>query len=311
METITPVLSPSPDIPGQLVYHLPERLGAGFGTFEKFSSGLILAYMDFTLPRPVKIVGETTGWNCGMSFNLTGHSEICAQRHQQVAAKSGSIAHYAYPGLYKITENIDAGSRSKIMFLFDSKTLLNLAAEDEEAFLPFLQAWQREIPVVGQEKMTTPMKSTLHQLICCPYSGKIRSLYMEGKMMEIFADSLEQLRPKKKSGSCSYRLSKTDTERIQYAAELLVRNPIHPPNLNDLARKIGMGRSKFYQNFKMVFGHSPASHLRSHRMHAARRLLRQGTHNVAQAAFAVGFNDPSHFTRVFTAEFGISPRQIV
>ncbi len=192
METITPVLSPSPDIPGQLVYHLPERFGTGIVTSEKFSSGLSLVYMNLRLTQPVRIMGETAEWNFGVSFNLSGYAEVYSSKCRRIAAMPGSSVHYAYPGLQEIEENIGVTHRSKISVLSDSETLLNLANGDEEPFLPFLQGYQNENPVTGQEIMVTEMKKALYQLIFCPYRGKTRTLYIEGKMMEVFASRLEQ-----------------------------------------------------------------------------------------------------------------------
>ncbi|PID74327.1 MAG: hypothetical protein CSB32_01280 [Desulfobacterales bacterium] len=144
----------------------------------------------------------------------------------------------------------------------------------------------------------------------CPYSGKTRALYVEGKAMEVFACELEHIRGKDAPAPRQTRLCATDKERIHYAAELLILDLLHPPNLTELAGKVGMSRSRFYINFKNVFGHSPMDYLRTHRLQFARQLLRQGSHNVSEAAFAAGFTNLSYFSKAFTAEFGLSPRQI-
>ncbi len=302
----------SQEIPNQFIYNLPERLGSGGLTVEKFSSGLCLVHMDITPDKPITKAGKLPAGNYGISFNIAGHSTVHPSEHwQSYLTKPGQSAYHIGREPFIVKEDISASRRVKIVIMFDRKTLLDFASEDEEPFLPFLKEDKNQIVVTGQDKMVTKMRSFMNQITMCPYCGKTRALYVEGKVMEIFANTLEQIRPKNKSGSRAHRLSKTDTERIYYAAELLVCDPVNPPNINDIAVKTGMGRSKFYQNFKMVFGHSPTAHLRNHRLHIARQLLQQRTHNVAQAAFAVGFNDPNYFTRLFTAEFGFSPRHIV
>ncbi len=311
METIIPVFSQSQNIPGQLAYYLPEKIGTGGLTVEKLSSGLILAYMNITLSRPVTFIGETVDWNFGISFNLTGHSEIHSSEYRQIAARPGISVHYAYPGRQKIIEDVGVGHKSKVAVLFDSHTLQNLADEDEEPFLPFLKSDQNQISVAGQEKMDAEIHRALHELMTCPYRGKTRALYVEGKTMELFACTLEQMRPRRPVVSHRTRLCTTDRERIHYAAELLVFDPLCPPNLTELAAKIGMSRSRFYHNFKQVLGYTPMDYLRSHRLQLARKLLQQGSHNVSEAAFASGFNNLSYFTRAFTHKFGISPRQML
>ncbi|MCG8551979.1 MAG: AraC family transcriptional regulator [Desulfobacterales bacterium] len=311
MEIINPTYSQSHDFPSQLVYNLPKRLGSGIIQLENFSSGLRLMYINMKPSQPVTLTAETIDWNFGVSFNISGNSRVRSLKSRQLSAKAGLSAHYAYPSALRIEEEIGITHKSKIAILFDPKTLLDLANEDEEPFLPFLKGFHRQIPVTGQAKTGTEMKRALSQLISCPYRGKTRALYLEGKVMEIFAGRLEQIREMNRTSPRRFRINSMDTERIHYAAELLIRDPLNPPDLTELAGKIGMSRSKFFQNFKMVFGHSPMGHLRSHRLRTAMKLLQQGRHNVTEVAYAVGFNNLSYFTRAFIDAFGVPPRKII
>lgn len=52
------------------------------------------------------------------------------------------------------------------------------------------------------------------------------------------------------------------------------------------------------------------SYLTSLRMQKAKLLLQQETHNVSEAAYAVGFNDPNYFSRVFRRYFNFAPRDV-
>ncbi len=312
MEDIRFTFSPSQKISNQFSYNLPKRLGNGVARVDVFSSGLSLFFMDLNPTSPITMVAEQPAGFCGISFNLTGNSRIHASKYwQSYLAASGSSAHYVNSDPFIVKEEIGVARKVKIAIGFDTKTLLDLADEDEEHFLPFLKGLGNQIFATDQEKIEPNMRCALNQIAMCPYRGKIRDLFLEGKMMEVFALKLEQLRVKGKSIPCQPRINKTDIERIHYAAELLARDPVNPPNLTELAGKIGMSRSKFYQNFKIVFGHSPMDYLRSHRLQVARQLLRQGRHNVTAAAFAVGYNNLSNFAKIFTAEFGIPPHKIV
>lgn len=312
MEKVHLPVSKSQENPNQLVCKLPHRLGSGAVTVESFPSGLSLLYMDLKPSDPITIVGNNTNWSAGISFNLIGHSEVRSLEHRKVLSSiPDTNAHYVYPTPQKIEEVIEARRKVKVAILFNKTTLLELAQEDEEPFLPFLKGLQSQVPVAEYGKISPEMQRALHQLITCPYCGKTRAIFMEGKLMEIFAHKLEELREKGKGLGQQPRISASDLERIHFAAELLLRDPINPPDLTDLAGKIGMSRSKFYSHFKLVFGHSPMDHLRRHRLETARQLLKQGNQNITEVAFTVGFNSLSYFTRSFNAEFGISPRQII
>ncbi|MDD5676542.1 MAG: AraC family transcriptional regulator [Kiritimatiellae bacterium] len=52
------------------------------------------------------------------------------------------------------------------------------------------------------------------------------------------------------------------------------------------------------------------AYLTSLRMQKAKLLLQQATHNVSEAAYAVGFNDPNYFSRVFRRYFNFAPRDV-
>ncbi|WP_321413703.1 helix-turn-helix transcriptional regulator [uncultured Desulfobacter sp.] len=312
MEIIRPTFSKSPKFPTQTVYSLPKEFGSGSMRVDKFSSGLELCYSDLKPTRPIALAGETIHEYFGVGFNLIGHSESRLSAHNQAfSVKNGFSEHYIYPTPATMQKDIGVTHNVRIKIFFDKKTLLDFAKEDEEPFLPFLKGLQRQVCVDVQGKMAPEMQRAMNQIISCPYLGKTRALFLEGKAMELLALKLEQMRIKDKSSLRQPRINKTDSERIYYAAELLVRDPINPPDLTDLAGRIGMGRSKFYQNFKVVFGYSPMGYLRSHRLQVAKQFLRQGTHNVTEAAFAVGFNNLGYFIRAFNAEFGVTPHQVI
>jgi len=308
---IQPILYPSKDVPNQFVYSLHKKLASGIMRVDKFSSGLNLAYMDLKSTGLITLTDETTQGYFGVGFNLNGYSQVRLSTNGQVfSAKPGSSTHHIFPTPLIMEEDI-GGHKVSIAIIFDKKTLMDFANEDEEPFLPFLEGLQRQVCVTSQEKMEKEMKRILHQVISCPYTGKTRTLFLEGKAMELLARKLEQIKKKDKSPHRQPRIKAIDIERIHYAAELLIHDPVNPPDLTKLAENIGMSRSKFFLNFKMVHGHSPLDHLRSHRLQAARQLLQQGRHNVTEAAFAVGYSNLSYFARIFVAEFGVPPHKVI
>jgi transcriptional regulator GlxA family with amidase domain len=48
-------------------------------------------------------------------------------------------------------------------------------------------------------------------------------------------------------------------------------------------------------------------YLRALRLQKAKELLSASKLNISEIAFAVGFEDPKYFSRVFSEEFGLSP----
>ena len=77
--------------------------------------------------------------------------------------------------------------------------------------------------------------------------------------------------------------------------------------LPQLCQKIGMSRSQLFRKMKALTDIAPSDLIRSHRLNKAKALLESGGVNVAEAAWQVGFKDPSYFTKLFQEEFGVMP----
>ncbi len=77
--------------------------------------------------------------------------------------------------------------------------------------------------------------------------------------------------------------------------------------LPQLCQKIGMSRSQLFRKMKALTDMAPSDLIRTHRLNKAKTLLESGTANVAEAAWEVGFKDPSYFSKLFQEEFGEAP----
>lgn len=82
------------------------------------------------------------------------------------------------------------------------------------------------------------------------------------------------------------------------------RAPLAVP---DLARTVGMSPSSFHEHFKAVTGTTPLQYHKDLRLLEAKSLLTDGTHSVSSAAFAVGYESPTHFSRDYSRRFGNAP----
>lgn len=78
-----------------------------------------------------------------------------------------------------------------------------------------------------------------------------------------------------------------------------------------LARQARMSLSGFHHHFKAVTGLSPLQYQKRLRLHEARRLMLSDGADAAEAAFRVGYESPSQFSREYRRMFGESPRRDV
>tara|TARA_R110002051_G_scaffold1700_3_gene9615 strand:+ start:1854 stop:5912 length:4059 start_codon:yes stop_codon:yes gene_type:complete len=76
---------------------------------------------------------------------------------------------------------------------------------------------------------------------------------------------------------------------------------------SELSSKLLLSESQVYRKLKAITGKSTAVFIRTIRLEAAKEQLQYTDKTVSEIAYAVGFNDPSWFSRAFKEEFGHPP----
>ncbi|WP_168797588.1 ATP-binding protein [Neolewinella litorea] len=79
----------------------------------------------------------------------------------------------------------------------------------------------------------------------------------------------------------------------------------------ELAAAAGLSSMQLYRKIKAITGKTPSRFVRSYRLREGMRLLREGHYTVSEVAYAVGFSDPSYFSRTFQEEFHNNPSHFI
>ena len=104
-------------------------------------------------------------------------------------------------------------------------------------------------------------------------------------------------------------LASGDTQRISRAIGHLREHFDEPLKIDDIARQFGMSVSGFHHHFKSVTAMSPLQFQKQIRLQEARRLMLGDDMDAASAAFRVGYEDPSYFSRDYKKLFGSPPQR--
>jgi AraC-like DNA-binding protein len=75
-----------------------------------------------------------------------------------------------------------------------------------------------------------------------------------------------------------------------------------------LARRVGMSASSFHKHFKTITSTTPRQYQKELRLLEARRLLKTGGVSVTTAAYEVGYESASQFSREYARKFRVPPR---
>lgn len=103
------------------------------------------------------------------------------------------------------------------------------------------------------------------------------------------------------------RLDKRNDFRIRRAVALMREAVDQRFELAELAARVGLSRSRFFELFAACTGLPPKHYLDMLRMDAAIAALARSQASIAEVAQACGYSAQGHFTRFFVSQIGITP----
>jgi len=111
------------------------------------------------------------------------------------------------------------------------------------------------------------------------------------------------------AGACLRHMlsSNSPDHRIARAMALLKARFAEPLRVQTMARSAGMSISTFHQRFKALTALTPLQYQKQLRLSEARRLMLADGMDAASAAFKVGYESPSQFSREYRRLFGNPP----
>ena len=113
----------------------------------------------------------------------------------------------------------------------------------------------------------------------------------------------------RRESSPLWRGSRFEDTRIRKAIGLLRARPNKEVNIDVLANRVGLSRSRFYHLFQVCTGRSPREYLDMLCIETAISRLASTNQKIADLSSGLGFSAQSNFTRFFLNQVGIPPSQ--
>jgi AraC-like DNA-binding protein len=103
--------------------------------------------------------------------------------------------------------------------------------------------------------------------------------------------------------------SGSNMQRIASAIQRIEAEFTQSMRIEDLAHRVKMSTSSFHQHFRQMTSMSPLQYQKQLRLMEARRLMLTEDFDAISAAYQVGYESPSQFSREYSRMFGAPPRR--
>ena len=191
--------------------------------------------------------------------------------------------------------------------LFESQ----LFAINDELLKDFLTSQQVVIPAMTEEygAQVSPMSERLvaYCWSLAPYfndPSQVNPGLLRLKVMELLFNVMDCSKNIFRQMLQLRQPVKTDIHRV------VEENYTSPISLDELAYLSGRSLSSFKREFQDIYGEPPARWIREKRLSKARQLLQSSQMSVADVAYSLGFENPTHFSRIFKQQYGLSPSSL-
>ncbi len=153
-----------------------------------------------------------------------------------------------------------------------------------EVTFPLLSAFQRLIDLLAEPKdipILAPIiqREILYRLLVGDQGARLRQIASAG----------------------------SQSQQVARAIDWLKGNFTRPLRIDDLASHVNMSPSTFHHHFRTLTAMSPLQYQKWLRLNEARRLMLTEQTDAATAAFNVGYESPSQFSREYARLFGTPP----
>lgn len=294
-------------------WEIPPEIGTGTIKEFRFKSGIQVFIHDYSMEMAFTSYGNANASAFGFRFCLSGNTKLdlhCLK--ERLTVKTGESGFFYFPSMEGVHEDIPKTHIYKVLILVEPASFYALMEDDLHKIPLKLQR-----PLEDKENICDPfnltdiitpsMRMVLEQIIHCPYEGAVRRIFLEAKAMELIASKLDRLNPAIHEQENNSYLKAGDIDRIHFAGELLSKNLQTPPNIVELAKELGVSRTKLYNDFNSFYGTSPIEYLRIRRIEKARTLVKDRKLNMTQIAYSLGYSSSSHFAKAFREYFGMPP----
>ncbi len=290
------------------IYEIPSFFGKGFCKRQIINDYFHIYTNNLEVYEEVQMAGQIKRYMYILSFPMSdgmiwedkenrtcfiaNNNDILLHQIDEFSANSIYIPNKAYKGVniniapWKFQDLKDSLSNNRELFRYKTSNFK-----------------------MNQFKGSLESQLIINQILDCPYKGKIRDIYLEGKVMEVIAVSFHQLIADSIYDLEKMDISRSDIETLYKAKDILDNSITSPPTLKVLSKKICLNEFKLKTGFKKLFGKPVYSYVLDKRMELACFFLETKGMKVSEVANLIGYSNGNNFSRAFKKIYGFNPSE--
>ncbi len=278
-----------------------------------FCPGMIFSMIEGVLDRDLVQIIESDFPYLQMHFELSTTGCLYlpkAKSEIDTVIYGGSHSLLFYPALKGHLHYLKKPLSYSVEIELSVDFLRRLFHNDLEVLRDFGKNIERNHPAVMGNRsfpVTPAMNRLLSEVRDCPYTGSLKKLFVEAKVVELLTLQISQINASEEGRK---NLKRSDIDKLYEVKDLLLRNIDAPFSIEELARVAGLNRTKLQEGFKELFGTTIFGYISDTRLEEARRhILDPGSAlSISEIAAMSGYKNPQHFTAAFKRKFGYLPR---
>jgi AraC-like DNA-binding protein len=286
---------------------VPDATGRGRRDYFSFPGILLGMHQSFRLrdDLALSVSGEDF---LKFHFKMSGNNTVRFHGGDAINVRAGSMAVVIHPrGVSKLDAHVHDASEHSLTFACRPALFTETLRLDPDALpQPLRDFALGKDPQLYLRVMALHARvaKTIEEMLSCPYSGRFSHVHAEARALDLICMVLDVL--VNDEARTDVRLTPRDVAALESVRELLGERFMDPPTIAQIARHIGMNRTKLTQGFRHLFNETILDYCQRKRMQMARELLLAGE-PVGTVAVAVGYEHHSSFAQAFRAYFGFPP----
>lgn len=213
-----------------------------------------------------------------------------------------------YNPLSALPLEIAVAPKTKLLFLYITVENLHRMFVEGTEELAFINPENVNKKFYHENGLSPAVMVSLSQLFQMPVNGPAQKIFKQAKVFELLALYFNRSEDTD-TESCPFLEDEDNVKKIRLAKNIILERMADPPTIAELALEIGLNEYRLKEGFKNIYGTTVFKFLNDYRLDVSRQLLDEGKVKVNEAAYHIGYHNPSHFIAAFKKKFGVTPKK--